>query len=310
MVKNEKIVIAGIVLAVVAFALLHIDQGARHSMIPQADLLLPQGMTDFANFSIWKKQADFQSLFNFYRPDTVGLKTVNVDHTFHLVSATKADEPLLVVIDKLSYAEFQKNKSDLDKQDEKQFGWTNAYGASVFEYRKDTLTAFVVDKEKKAVLKLSTSDTKNFNLLENITKTFQTTAKETDLHGSWYVNFPGGYKLRYTSDLELKTDDPFVSTAEWQLKNPKKIGHIQFNVSDTHPDGGPLDVVRKLKADGVEATMYQYDDLNSGILWQKGDTYFSLTAQADTPQNIQVMNNLMVQMIASFRFLTDQEKVH
>lgn len=309
--SKEKVILGGvIVLVVLGGAMLVKRDPTKISLIPQSSDLPSEPAVNFTQFPSWRKHAEFETLFNFYTPDSIEIKTIEEGKSFRVVLPKSPDQPL-ISMEKLNYADFQKEKMELDNQGEKQFGWTNAYGASVFEYRKNSLTAFLVDKEKKEVIKLFTPEKQHNQLLENIVRTFQSTIKETDIHGPWYVNFTGGYKLRYTADLLLQTDNPFTRNVEWkvQFKDPKKSGTIRMVVSTQYPDGGMPDATRKLKVDGGEASLYQYDELNSGVFWQKDDQYYLLTASADSPNTSQTLNNLMVQMVAGFRYLTQQEQM-
>lgn len=330
-IRLEKIAIAGVVVAAVAFVLFQFKDG-KPSFSPNLvkDLKLEEPKNDYADFSQWRVQSNFGQLFNFYIPGSLEISTIEEGKRFHII-APNSEPQLITSIEQLEYADFQKEKQTIDKQGQEQFGWTNAYGASVFEYRKDLLTSFVVDKEKKKVIKFVTTDQKNFSVVDNIIKTFQSTAKETDIHGPWYVNFKGKYKIRYASDLVLGVNAPFTNYVDW---DSAKLGKIQLSTYDaneklkefefydlllnteknTEIASGTNDqvkVLQDLKADGVPAKLYAggVESGTVGIVWKKDNTYFVLNGSWNSPQTLQMGRNTLSNMLVSFRFLTDQESI-
>jgi hypothetical protein len=329
--KAEVLLVAAVVVGAGVFFLVVRKQPQYQSLLHQASEVMqpaPQEEERLDDFSNWTRQEDVESLFHFYIPGSLELKTVEEGKRLQVVAQQKPEDAL-IEIEHILYSDFQAQKLQLDKDGLTQFGWTNAYGSSVFEYKADTMTSFVVDKDKKNVMKLSTTNSEFFPLLENMTKTFQTTTPEEYIHGTWYVNFNGGYKIRYTTDLELPEEDAFTNHAEWISA---QAGRIQLSTYDgqvlandfyelilqaekdtefPNASGETVKILQEMKVDGVVANMYstQGETGTIGVVWKKDDVYFVISADWVSNQTFTAQRNVLRSMLSSFRFLTEQESL-
>ncbi len=330
----------GVILAVIAKFSQNIQSPQSVLFSEKKSQVVKPPQDNYSDFPKWQRVENFVELFHFAMPDFFSIKTVSEKTQYELESVRTVGTSL-IHLSVLPYATFQEQKRVLDAGGEKQFGWTNAYGASVFEYQNDHLTVFVVDKEKKEVVKLVTDESKYFPVTRNIARTFESTKPEKDIHGPFYVNFIGKYKIRYPAELEpvAEVAKPFSEFVKWtmHLKNSENTGWIEMSVVDQQSsqkeftrlvlqtdigssfvnpiDGQSVKIIRELKVDGSIAKMYETEGLAKteapngviGVMWEKDNKFFRIYAVSGTTQVKQIQINVLAQMVSSFRFLTAQE---
>lgn len=301
-------IVIGVVSAVISKFSTGLKDPATMPLLKRSEQVVRPPEDNYKDFSHWQRVENFVERFNFSMPQFFMINIVAENQQYQLQSTRTAGNSL-IDLTVLPYETFQEQKQVLDESGEKQFGWTNAYGSSVFEYESGRITLFVVDKEKKEVIKLEASDAMQVGVVRNIARTFESVMPEKDIHGPFYVNFAGKYKLRYTTDYELLTPEAFVSEASLNVKfkDETKTGRVTMQVLSSLPDGATPSDAKPTKVDGVDARWYEFNDSTIAAIWQKDGQYFVLKSTADSAKTSVTMRNLMSQMLYSFRFLTSQE---
>lgn len=183
-----------------------------------------------ADFSMWKPiSPELKLPFEFLIPEQWSLQSSQGAASFNILD--RATQKSIATISVFPFAELVAKQKALPASEFERFGWTNAYGASVFEHRDfknpqdKKLTAFVVNTEKKEFAEVSVSGEKNVETVQKILKTVDPVKSDTDKGPRIFVDFDHDFLFKhlnsYTRVAPARPEIPTRPLNDWEIKNQK-----------------------------------------------------------------------------------------